>query len=98
MHHCHVHAAGINHKNLPRSVKDDDTADTPRVVPVFSIALCSAIIYETGLTVFSSAEVVDEESVWASVIFSPANLTLVLLDLCFFGLLFILQRCFLGKR
>ena len=77
--------------NLPRSVKDGDTDDTPIVELVLSFSSRSAIMYEAGLTVFSSAEVVDEESVWSSVLFSTSNLTLVLLGLIFFDFPFILS-------
>ena len=48
-------------------------------------------MYEAGLTDFSSAEVVDEESVWSSVVFLTSNLTLVLLGLIFFDFPFILS-------
>ena len=80
--------------NLPRSVKDGDTDDTPIVEMVLSFFSRSAIMYEAGLTDFSSAEVVDEESVWSSVVFSTSNLTLVLLGLSFFGFPFILKICY----
>ena len=72
--------------NLPRSAVDGDIGDTPTVELALSR---SAIMYEAGLTEFSSAEVVDEESVWSSVVFSTSNLTLVLLGLIFFDFPFI---------
>ena len=74
--------------NLPRSAVDGDIGDTPTVELALSR---SAIMYEAGLTEFSSAEVVDEESVWSSVVFSTSNLTLVLLGLIFFDFPFILS-------
>ena len=74
--------------NLPRSAVDGDIGDTPTVELALSR---SAIMYEAGLTEISSAEVVDEESVWSSVVFSTSNLTLVLLGLIFFDFPFILS-------
>ena len=77
--------------NLPRSARDGEIDGTPIVELAFSFFSRSAIMYEAGLTDFSSAEVVDEESVWSSVVFSTSNLTLVLLGLIFFDFPFILS-------
>ena len=77
--------------NLPQSAVDGDIGDICDT-PTVELALSrSAIMYEAGLTKFSSAEVVDEESVWSSVVFSTSNLTLVLLGLIFFDFPFILS-------
>jgi hypothetical protein len=77
--------------NLPHSAVDGDIGDIGDT-PTVELALSrSAIMYEAGLTEFSSAEVVDEESVWSSVVFLTSNLTLVLLGLIFFDFPFILS-------